>query len=168
MGSLVNTNIYGGKDHIIKEWLAAVLHRGTSTDRVLALGYMIREKPLSSLRHIESLLALISPVKKQLCIKAIEVLADLFETTLLPTKRSLIPFSARPFSKLSKYQSALTEELLLKDSKNGKELPTNSQEYILAMWYFEDSIKKFYRQYLAALEVCSNGWFLYFLYRKSS
>ncbi|VDN98366.1 unnamed protein product, partial [Rodentolepis nana] len=152
MGSLVNTNIYGGNDRFIKEWLAAILHRGTSTDRVLALGYMIREKPLSSLRHIESLLTLISPVKKQLCIKAIEVLADLFETTLLPTKRSLIPFSNRPFSTLSKYQSVLTEELSLKDSKNGADLPTNCQEHILGMWYFEDAIKKYYRQYLTALE----------------
>ncbi|KAM3188319.1 hypothetical protein ACTXT7_000542 [Hymenolepis weldensis] len=152
MGSLVNTDIYGGKDHIVKEWLAAVLRRGTSTDRVLASGYMIREKPLSSLRHIESLLALISPVKKQLCIKAIDVLAYVFETILLPTKRTLIPFFNRPFSTLSKYQSALTEELILKDCKSGTELPTNCQEYILAMWYFEDAIKKYYRQYLTALE----------------
>ncbi|KAM7537592.1 hypothetical protein Aperf_G00000072509 [Anoplocephala perfoliata] len=152
LGSLVNTAVYGGNNRVLKEWLSAVLRRGTSMDRVLALGFMIQEKPLSSLRHIESLIGLISPVKKQLCIKAIEVLTDLFETTLLPNRRTLIPFSSRPFSRLSEYPSALTEELALKDFKNGMDLPSNCAEYILAIWYFEDVLKKYYRQFLTSLE----------------
>lgn len=150
---MVNTAIYGDKNRIFKEWLSVVLRRGTSIDRALALGFMIKKKPLSSLRHIESLLGLISPVKKQLCIKAIEVLTDLFETTLLPNKRTLISFSSRPFSRLSEYPSALTEELALKDLKSGTDLPSNCVEYILAIWYFEDVLKKYYRQFLTSLEV---------------
>ena len=145
--------MYSGKDRITQEWLSTVLRRGTSTDRVLALAFMVRERPLSSLRHLDNLLAYISPVKKQLCIKAIDVLGNLFETVLLPNKRCLIAFENRPFKLLSKHPAALTEDLSLLDTKHGLELPHNSRERILAIWYFEHVIKQCYLRFLTSLEV---------------
>ncbi|EUB63086.1 CCAAT/enhancer-binding protein zeta [Echinococcus granulosus] len=152
-GALLNDFLYDGKDRVIQEWLSTVLRRGTSVDRVLALAFMVRKNPLSSLQHIESLLASISPVKNQLCMKATEVLSNLFENFLLPSMRALIAFENRPFKVLAKYPAALTDELTLKNARNGLKLPHNCRENILALWYFEHRIKQFYFLFLTSLEL---------------
>ncbi len=152
-GASVNASLYGGQDRITQEWLTTVLRRGTSTDRVLALAFLVKARPMSSLKHLDSLLALISPAKKQLCIKAIDVLTNLFETILLPGKRPLIAFENRPFDQLTKYPEALQEDLSLKSTAKGHELPRGCREYVLSMWYFEYRLKQFYSRFLTALEV---------------
>ncbi|KAL5109893.1 CCAAT/enhancer-binding protein zeta [Taenia crassiceps] len=141
-----------GKDRVTQEWLSTVLRRGTGVDRVLALAFIVRENPLCSLQHIESLLAFVSPVKKQLCMKAIDVLSNLFGNYLLPNKRALIAFENRPFKVLANHPAALTEELKPKDAQRGLRLPHNCRENILALWYFEHLLKHYYFRFLTSLE----------------
>lgn len=158
-GSGVNVSIYGGKDRITKEWLTTILRRGTSTDRVLALAFLVKSRPFSSLRHLDSLLTFISPAKKQTCIKAIEVVSNLLETILLPSKRALIAFENRPFDQLTKYPEALMENLSLKTGfAKGSSLSNGCREFVLAMWYFENQLKQFYFRFLTALEVSIMPW----------
>ncbi|VDD81101.1 unnamed protein product [Mesocestoides corti] len=127
--TLANADLYGAKSRVTQEWLSTVLLRGTSTDRVLALAFM-----------------------KQLCMKAIDVLTNLFESTLLPTKRILISLESRPFDRLSKFPAVLTNDLSLKDTDRGPDLPRSSREYVLALWYFEHRLKQSYLRFLTSLE----------------
>ncbi|KAL5971902.1 CCAAT/enhancer-binding protein zeta [Taenia solium] len=150
--ALANNLFREGKDRVTQEWLSTVLRRGTGVDRVLALAFIVKENPLSSLQHIESLLAFVSPVKKQLCMKAIDVLSNLFENFLLPSKRALIAFENRPFKVLAKHPVALTEELTPKDAHHGLRLPHKCREHILALWYFEHMLKHCYFRFLTSLE----------------
>lgn len=150
---MANNFFYERKDRLTQEWLSTVLRRGTSVDRVLALAFIVKENPLSSLQHIESLLAFVSPVKKQLCMKAIDVLSNLFENFLLPSKRALIALEDRPFKVLTKHPAVLKEEMTLKDAQHGLRLPHNCRENILALWYFEHMLKHCYSRFLTALEV---------------
>ncbi|VDM17822.1 unnamed protein product [Hydatigera taeniaeformis] len=143
---------YEGRDRVTQEWLSTVLRRGTSADRVLALAFMIQENPLSSLQHIESLLTFVSPVKKQLCMKAIDVLSNLFENYLLPSSRALIGFENRPFKVLAGHPEALTENLAPKDAQHESKLPPNCRENILALWYYEHMLKQCYFRFLTSLE----------------
>uniref|UniRef100_A0A158R7Q4 CBF domain-containing protein n=1 Tax=Taenia asiatica TaxID=60517 RepID=A0A158R7Q4_TAEAS len=155
--ALANNLFREGKDRVTQEWLSTVLRRGTGVDRVLALAFIVKENPLSSLQHIESLLAFVSPVKKQLCMKAIDVLSNLFENFLLPSKRALIAFGNRPFKVLAKHPVALTEELTLKDAHHGLRLPRECREHILALWYFEHMLKRCYFRFLTSLENVLKG-----------
>uniref|UniRef100_A0A5K3EWI4 CBF domain-containing protein n=2 Tax=Mesocestoides corti TaxID=53468 RepID=A0A5K3EWI4_MESCO len=150
--TLANADLYGAKSRVTQEWLSTVLLRGTSTDRVLALAFMVRARPLSSLQHLDQLIGFISPLKKQLCMKAIDVLTNLFESTLLPTKRILISLESRPFDRLSKFPAVLTNDLSLKDTDRGPDLPRSSREYVLALWYFEHRLKQSYLRFLTSLE----------------
>lgn len=147
-----DTDLCSVEDRLTREWLSTVLKRGTGRDRVIALAYLVKAKPRRCLRHLESLLAMISPAKKQICLKAIDVLTDLFDGALLPSTRSLISFEKRPFETLKNFSTLPSEDLSVKAAAGNRSLPANSREFVLSLWYFENQLKQIYSRFISALE----------------
>nr|VZI39684.1 unnamed protein product [Spirometra erinaceieuropaei] len=147
-----DSELYSTEDRMTREWLSTVLKRGTGRDRIIALAYLVKAKPGQCLRHLESLLAMISPAKKQICLKAIDVLTDLFDSALLPSTRPMISFEKRPFEILKKFPDLLSEDMSVNASTGSTRLPPNSREYVLSLWYFENQLKQIYSRFISALE----------------
>uniref|UniRef100_A0A183TMY6 CBF domain-containing protein n=1 Tax=Schistocephalus solidus TaxID=70667 RepID=A0A183TMY6_SCHSO len=152
-GHMDDTDLCSVEDRLTREWLSTVLKRGTGRDRVIALAYLVKAKPRRCLRHLESLLAMISPAKKQICLKAIDVLTDLFDGALLPSTRSLISFEKRPFETLKNFSTLPSEDLSVKAAAGNRSLSANSREFVLSLWYFENQLKQIYSRFISALEV---------------
>ncbi|KAF5402900.1 CCAAT:enhancer binding protein zeta [Paragonimus heterotremus] len=115
-----------------REWISAALRSSTGQDRIFATAYLINTYPMHSLRHLDSLISLISPAKQRYCIRTIDVVYQLFERALLPKQRQLIPFALRPM--------------------NSSKLTKSDREECLCLWLFEDELKARYLRFIKTLE----------------
>ncbi|KAF7258637.1 hypothetical protein EG68_06168 [Paragonimus skrjabini miyazakii] len=115
-----------------REWISAALRSSTGQDRIFATAYLVSTYPMHSLRHLDSLISLISPAKQRYCIRTIDVVYQLFERSLLPKQRQLIPFALRP--------------------TNSSKLMNSDRDECLCLWLFEDELKARYLRFITTLE----------------
>ncbi|CAI2738611.1 unnamed protein product, partial [Dicrocoelium dendriticum] len=101
---------------------------------MLAAAYLINLRPLQSLRFLDNLISLVNPAKRRICVRAMDIISQLFQRSLLPKDRVLHPFSSRP--------TDLT----------GISNDSATVEEALCLWYFEEEIKFKYTKFIKSLE----------------
>ncbi|KAL1551796.1 CCAAT/enhancer-binding protein zeta-like [Salvia divinorum] len=113
--------------------LFATQRSGTAADKVSALSVLIGDNAVANLRAVDTLLGMVtSKVGKRHAFTAFEALKEMF-LILLPD-RKLKTISQRPLNHLS-------------DTKDGYSL--------LLFWYWEQSLKERYEQFVSALQEAS-------------
>ncbi|KAG6428816.1 hypothetical protein SASPL_106853 [Salvia splendens] len=113
--------------------LFATQRSGTAADKVSALSVLIGDNAVANLRAVDTLLGMVtSKVGKRHAFTAFEALKEMF-LILLPD-RKLKTLSQRPLNHLS-------------DTKDGYSL--------LLFWYWEQSLKERYEQFVSALQEAS-------------
>ncbi|TPP61912.1 Ribosome biogenesis protein MAK21 [Fasciola gigantica] len=116
-----------------KEWIISALRSNTGQDRICAMAYLINTHPTYCLRYLDSLISIINPAKQRDCFQSIDALYQLWDKSLLPKNRCLIPISCRPFD------IVLSQE-------------PDEAEKTLSLWFFEDELKSRYLRFIKALE----------------
>ncbi|THD18067.1 hypothetical protein D915_011043 [Fasciola hepatica] len=116
-----------------KEWIISALRSNTGQDRICAMAYLINTHPTYCLRYLDSLISIINPAKQRDCFQSIDALYQLWDKSLLPKNRCLIPISRRPFD------IVLSQE-------------PDEAEKTLSLWFFEDELKSRYLRFIKALE----------------
>ena len=119
------------------KWLEMVRTNGTASDKVAANVLSVTEDPAANLKALENLLGIVERARasggKRGAVQSITALETLFRESLLPD-RKLRYFSEQP---LSVAASAPHERKRL------------------MYWYVEDSIKRMYLRFIAALDELS-------------
>lgn len=112
-----------------------VLSHGTSRDKIAALVLRCMEAPVHSLSHLNSLIAMVTPKANSGYEEALSSLTELFQSTLLPNKRTAKKFEDHNFSSLCPF------------------IVTNRElaEKQLALWYFEDQLAFAYQKLVKQL-----------------
>ena len=123
---------YGTKDGA-KGWLGKVLMKGTSGDRTAALTVLVQENPVRNLEALRSLTQLAHKKSRTEAKSAIEALKALYLQCLLPPFRPLYYFFEQP-------------ELGHAGAKGRH----------LALWYFEDCVKRCFVDFVGALEAVAH------------
>ena len=112
-----------------KDFVSTVLKSGTTSDRVSALTILIQESPLHCFKHLKALFYGMAKKKsRREAIMAIDSIKDLLIGNILPN-RKLRYFRDCPI--LSKSTTSAN----------------------LISWYFEDSLKKLYFEFIQLIEV---------------
>ncbi|KAL3985664.1 CBF/Mak21 family protein [Acanthocheilonema viteae] len=117
-------------------WLSMVLTRGTANDKVTAMQILTQRYPVHSLAHVAALVSTVAKKNTREAFSVLGLLKDLFISELLPPKRKLIPFAARPVDKIN--LSSLGKDFNLKRK--------------LILWKFESDLKAVYEKFIAAIE----------------
>uniref|UniRef100_A0A0R3RYD1 CBF domain-containing protein n=1 Tax=Elaeophora elaphi TaxID=1147741 RepID=A0A0R3RYD1_9BILA len=117
-------------------WLNTVLTRGTANDKVAAMQMLTQRHPVHSLAHVAVLVNTVAKKNTREAFSVLGLLKDLFINELLPPKRKLIPFTARPVDKIN--LSSLDKDLNLKRK--------------LILWKFESDLKAVYEKFITAVE----------------
>ena len=112
-----------------QEWFKSVVSKGTLRDKISALTIAIQECGIYCLSFVEQLFTMTKHANSRESLFAIEGLREVFYDQLLPSDRKL------------RYFDQSLQLLAASPSKRA-----------LVVWYFEDSIKKIYLQYLQVLE----------------
>jgi ribosome biogenesis protein MAK21 len=120
------------------EWLRTVMTSGTLTDKTSARALLVQESPIHNIAALDALLVMCRKKAKRESIQAIDMLKELWLTCLLPPKRKLKLFAARPFSSLF-------------DVKNP--VSAHDRDRKVMLWYAESQFKSCYRDYIGVLEV---------------
>lgn len=120
---------YYGTKSGAKGWLGKVLMKGTSGDRTAALTVLVQENPVRNLDALQSLTQLARKKSRTEAKSAIESLKALYLQCLLPPHRPLRYFFEQP-------------ELGHAGAKGRH----------LALWYFEDCVKRCFVDFVGALE----------------
>lgn len=113
-----------------KKFLSQILSDGTLNDKISALTLLIQEAPLHNLKALDTLLGFCEKKSRTAALQAINALKDLLLNGVLPD-RKLLTFN----------KQALRKDL------------TNTH---LALYYFEDYLKKAYFKLISILEVLSH------------
>lgn len=119
---------YGAKSGT-KGWLGKVVMKGTSGDRTAALAVLVQENPVRNLEALRSLTQLAHKKSRTEAKSAIEGLKALYLQCLLPPHRALRYFFEQPG---------------LGDAR--------ATGRVLALWYFEDCVKRCFGDFVGALE----------------
>ncbi|CAH6722088.1 ribosome biogenesis protein Mak21p [[Candida] jaroonii] len=101
-----------------KKFLSQILKDGTLNDKISALTLLIQESPLHNIKAMDTLLNFCEKKSRTAALQAINAYKDLLVNGLLPD-RKLLPFNKRPLS-------------------------TTLSDTHLAIYYFEDYVKKSY------------------------
>ncbi|VDM92943.1 unnamed protein product [Onchocerca ochengi] len=117
-------------------WLSTVLTRGTANDKVTAMQILSQQDPVHSLAYVASLVNIVAKKNTREAFSLLGLLKDLFINELLPPKRKLIPFVARPVNKIN--LSSLDKNFNLKRK--------------LILWKFESDLKIVYEKFVTAIE----------------
>ncbi|KAM3716776.1 Uncharacterized protein ACO02O_00912 [Dirofilaria immitis] len=124
------------KNTIETAWLSTVLIRGTASDKVTAMQIMTQRDPVHSLAYVASLVNIVAKKNTREAFSVLSLLKDLFINELLPPKRKLITFAARPVDKINLL--SLDKDFDLKRK--------------LILWKFESDLKAIYEKFVAAIE----------------
>ncbi|GMG20455.1 unnamed protein product [[Candida] boidinii] len=114
-----------------KSFLSNVLTNGTLSDKVSALTLLVQEAPLHNLKSLDQLFSMCEKKSRTAALQCITAVVDLLVNGLLPGDRKLRYFNKQP----------LTSTL------------SNKQ---LAIFYFEDYLKKLYFKFIGILEKLSH------------
>ncbi|EEB06233.1 ribosome biogenesis protein Noc1 [Schizosaccharomyces japonicus yFS275] len=117
------------RNHPDKHFLTTLIKSGTVSDRISALTLLVQESPVHAKESLNVILRLCSKKSRNEATQSVTTLKDLFMNGLLPD-RKLHTFKQQPC-------------LGAKDIKD---------EHLM-IWVFEDFLKKFYFEYLQAIEV---------------
>lgn len=109
-----------------KKFLSQILSSGTLNDKISALTLLIQEDPLHNIKAFETLLGFCEKKSRTASLQAINSLKDLLINGLLPD-RKLISFNKRPLKK-------------------------DLSDLHLAIYYYEDFLKKSYFKLIQVLE----------------
>lgn len=113
-----------------KKFLSQILSDGTLNDKISALTLLIQEAPLHNLKALDTLLAYCDKKSRTAALQSIVALKDLFVNSLLPD-RKLFAFDKQPLRK-------------------------DDSDIQLAIYYFEDHLKKVYFKLIQILEKLSH------------
>ncbi|GEQ67046.1 hypothetical protein JCM33374_g709 [Metschnikowia sp. JCM 33374] len=113
-----------------RRFLSQILSDGTLNDKISALTLLVQEAPLHNLKAFDTLLSYCEKKSRTAALQAINALKDLFLNGLLPD-RKLLSFSKQALNK-------------------------NADAKTLAMYYFEDHLKKSYFKFIQVLEFLSH------------
>lgn len=112
-----------------RRFLSQILSDGTLNDKISALTLLVQEAPLHNLKAFDTLLGYCQKKSRTASLQAINALKDLLMNGLLPD-RKLVSFSKQPLSK-------------------------NLDDKSLAVFYYEDHLKKSYFKLIEMLEFLS-------------
>lgn len=113
-----------------RKFLSDILSAGTLNDKISALTLLIQEAPMHNLKALDTLLGYCEKKSRTAALQSINALKDLLLNGILPD-RKLVAFAKQPLRKdLSAAQ--------------------------LAVFYFEDYLKKAYFKFVSVLEVLSH------------
>lgn len=113
-----------------KKFLSQILSDGTLNDKISALTLLIQEAPLHNLKALDTLLAYCDKKSRTAALQSIVALKDLLINSLLPD-RKLFAFDKQPLRK-------------------------DDSDIQLAIYYFEDHLKKVYFKLIQILEKLSH------------
>lgn len=105
-----------------------LLKSGTRKDRFNSYINLTKENPLLSLSYLEIINELLES-KQRMQIDALQCAVTLYGSILLPNNRLLIPFGKQPLK--------------------------NTSDRTLVLFYFEDRLKKLFREFIKKLEKCA-------------
>lgn len=114
-----------------RSFVSNILTSGTLSDKVSALTLLVQESPLHSLKTLDTLMTMAKKKSRKEALMAVESLKDLFIGSVLPD-RKLIYIVDRPLGS------------------------PEVEDRHLALWRFEDHLKKYYFQYIQQLEALSH------------
>jgi len=116
-----------------------MLTKGTASDKIAALSLLIAQEPIHKLHLLEQLLALCQSHSNRVSELATQTAQDLFLNNLLPQQRILVAFRDNKLMGLIKgYKKGFVEKETL--------------DKVLIAKYFEDQLKKKYKEFIAVLE----------------
>lgn len=119
------------KNNSQRKFMADILQGGTLSDKISALTLLIQESPIHNLKALESLLGFCNKKSRNSILATLAALKDMFlNGGLIPDRK-------------------------LKYFKN-QNLSMMLNKKTLAIWYFEDYLKKYYFQILEVLEKLSH------------
>lgn len=113
-----------------KKFLSQILSDGTLNDKISALTLLIQEAPMHNLKALDTLLSYCEKKSRTAALQAINALKDLLLNGVLPD-RKLVAFDKQPLRK-------------------------DASDVELAIYYFEDHLKKAYFKLITILEVLSH------------
>jgi ribosome biogenesis protein MAK21 len=129
-------------------WTTKMLHGGTIADKISALSLQIKYQQLTIPLYIDSLLSLANRKGNKDTNLALETLRDLFITDILPLNRKLRFFHEQPWVvSYTSYTKTPTRSTIppLHPYRN------EPKADLLALFYLEDAIKRFYGRYIEIL-----------------
>lgn len=118
-----------------KKFLSQILSDGTLNDKISALTLLVQEAPIHNLKAFDTLLGYCEKKSRNAALQAVNSMADLFINGLLPD-RKLVAFAKQP---LTKETDART----------------------LALYLYEDHLKKSYFRFIQVLETLSHDSILH-------
>lgn len=119
------------KNNSQRKFMADILQEGTLNDKISALTLLVQESPIHNLKALESLLGFCNKKSRNSILATLAALKDMFlNGGLIPDRK-------------------------LKYFKN-QNLSMMMNKKTLAIWYFEDYLKKYYFQILEVLEKLSH------------
>ena len=114
-----------------------MLKNGTLSDRIAAMTLIVQESPLESIETFDQLMSMTKKQQSREALLGIEAVKDLFLTNILPDRK------LRRFHENDLGNSGVTDEHRI-------------------YWYFEDSIKEKYSNFIDVLNDGLQGTLLYF------
>ncbi|XP_059615053.1 CCAAT/enhancer-binding protein zeta [Phlebotomus argentipes] len=119
------------------KWLQTALHRGTLRDRANAGTLLFQSNPLANLSALDVLIGLTKAANKA-SVDVIDVITDLFITSILPDNRKLVAIDQRgsDWNKL----------------KSEKQLEKSFLDKVYMYWHFESELKQRYFTFLQNLD----------------
>lgn len=112
-----------------KKFLSQILSDGTLNDKISALTLLVQEAPIHNIKAFDTLLGFCEKKSRTAALQAINAMADLFINGLLPD-RKLLAFSKQPLTK-------------------------DTHPLTLALYLYEDHLKKSYFKFIQVLELLS-------------
>uniref|UniRef100_A0A1B0CVZ1 CCAAT-binding factor domain-containing protein n=2 Tax=Lutzomyia longipalpis TaxID=7200 RepID=A0A1B0CVZ1_LUTLO len=119
------------------KWLQTALHRGTLRDRANAGTLLFQSNPLGNLSALDVLIGLTKAANKA-SVDVIDVITDLFITSILPGSRKLASIEQRGKD--------------WKTLKGEKKLEKSFLEKVYTYWHFESELKQRYFTFLQNLD----------------
>ncbi|XP_068730456.1 CCAAT/enhancer-binding protein zeta-like [Montipora capricornis] len=120
------------------QWLRSVVHSGTLKDKVAALTVQVQESTVHRLKTLDILIGMAKKKGRRESIMAVDMLKELWMTSLLPANRKLRTFSQHPLMTLS--------EVI----HNGGGWDERDRRLIL--WHFEELLKQRYKEFIGVVE----------------
>lgn len=118
-----------------KRFLSQILSDGTLNDKISALTLLVQEAPIHNIKAFDTLLGFCEKKSRTAALQAINAMVDLFANGLLPD-RKLVAFDKQPLTKATHPKT-------------------------LALYLFEDHIKKGYFKLIQILELLSHDSILH-------
>ncbi|KAL3234329.1 Ribosome biogenesis protein MAK21 [Nakaseomyces bracarensis] len=119
------------KDSSQRKFMSQILSDGTLNDKISALTLLIQDSPLHNIKSLDTLVGYCSKKSRNSALQSLNALKDLFLNGLLPNRK-------------------------LRYFKNQPGLSMMTNKKTLAIFYFEDYLKKLFFKILEILELLSH------------